>query len=459
MAIHFQHGHLTIFYWGATYAGTLEPFLTAIVFFAVGPSVIALKSVPIALAFVAALLVWRSSREYFGPGHGPLEGAIFWIYPAGNLLLLMKAQVVYASGSCFVVGLLLLSLRIRSHPRPRHSFLFGLLSGLSLWATPLALATIIPLALVTFRLRWRNRVMLLTAMVGAVVGASFWLWFTVRTGGATLRQIGTVSTSYWDRLQGGVLELYPLLLGLRRPVSADWVLGPLLGRVAYVALFIALLAVPLYRFGARVVPLVVPVVAFPFLYAVSTTSWYTAEPRHGMLIAPLMLMLAVSLVPRAALAQIACFVVLAVMTSSSLWSLRDLGERSPGMATVHPGKLAPVIETMERNGLHACYADYWIAYRITFETEEDIICAAYWGERYPGYRRFADLYGARTYLFIRDTASSDSFRERLRELRLPFTEQGFDTVQMFVLDEPRRPEEINQCVKVPWLAEPTCPSG
>ena len=78
MAMHFLHGEIQALYWGANYAGTLEPIPTTRLFGLVGPSVIALKTVPMALALVAALLVWRSSREYFGDSyrHTPLNSDV-----------------------------------------------------------------------------------------------------------------------------------------------------------------------------------------------------------------------------------------------------------------------------------------------------------------------------------------------------------------------------------------------
>jgi hypothetical protein len=291
--------------------------LTAGLFWLVGPSVIALKAIPIVLTLVAALLVWRSSREYFGDRYGPLEGAIFWIFPAASLLLLMKAQVVYASGSCFMVLLLMLALRMRRDATPIHFVLFGFITGLSLWATPLALATIIPMAAVVFLVTWRKHVMNLLAIPAAIVGAFPWLAYGARNKWVVLQQVGGLHTTYGSRVKGCFLELYPLLLGLRKPITLQWVLGPVIGPLLYLALFAAMIGLPLWRYRAKVLPIVVPVLVFPFLYAASTTNWYTAEPRHGMLIAPLMLMLAAAIVPRALPAQIGAFAVALALTASA----------------------------------------------------------------------------------------------------------------------------------------------
>ena len=458
MAMHFLDGEIDALYWGATYAGTLEPMLTATVFSVVGPSVIALKAVPIAFTVLAAFLVWRAAREYFGAGYGPLEGAVFWVFPAANLLLLMKAQVVYASGTCFMVAILILSLRMRREARPVHFLLFGVLTGLSLWATPLTMATIVPVGIATLARTWRKHVMNLWFIPGVIVGALPWLVYSIRNDWVTLRQVGTLTTSYAERVKGCFTELYPLLLGLRKPITLEWLVSPGVGATLFVALFVALIAVPLHRYRTVVLPLVLTVLLFPFLYAVSTTSWYTAEPRHGMFVAPVLIMLAVSLVPRIVWAQIGAFILAFGLTVSTLGHVEDLGLRHPRMATVRPGKLAPVLGFMRERGLDACYADYWIAYRVTFESEEDIICAAYWGDRYPPYRQYADGHGARTYLFIAGTDASNAFRARLQDLRLGYLERRFDTVDLFLLDQASLPEHIGSCVIIDWVEEPRCPN-
>ncbi len=47
--------------------------------------------------------------------------------------------------------------------------------------------------------------------------------------------------------------------------------------------------------------------------------------------------------------------------------------------------LQPVIDYMQDQEVTHCYASFWIAYRITFATNEDIICAQPYNERFHGW--------------------------------------------------------------------------
>ena len=50
--------------------------------------------------------------------------------------------------------------------------------------------------------------------------------------------------------------------------------------------------------------------------------------------------------------------------------------------SLSPG-IGELIENLEQNSITHCYASFWLAYRITFETDEDIICSLPFNERFP----------------------------------------------------------------------------
>ena len=47
--------------------------------------------------------------------------------------------------------------------------------------------------------------------------------------------------------------------------------------------------------------------------------------------------------------------------------------------------IQPVITYLKNTNVTHCYASFWIAYRITFETDEQIKCAQPYNERFPGW--------------------------------------------------------------------------
>jgi hypothetical protein len=442
MAMHALHGHFRALYWGANYAGTLEVLLTAGVFGLVGASTIALKAVPIGLSFIGAILVWRVGREYLDEQAGRLAAILFWIFPGGTVLLLMKAQVVYASGTCLILIALLLARRLRDRPDAAQLFLLGLVGGLCLWATPLLLTVYLPIAATVGLRTWRKPRVAAFAVPGAVLGALPWLWFSLHNDWVTLvAEPQPVVTTYRTRLAGGLFKLYPLLLGLRKPLTEEWIVSPLFGATLYAVILVGGVTLCAVRYRARVLPLLAPVVLFPFLYAVLTTSWYWTEPRHGTLVSPLLLVVAASLVPRRFPIQALVALLALLLTIHVIKLERNYGELS-GSPTIVPGKLRPVIDAMQARNLDTCYADYWIAYRITFESGEDIICAPLEEDRYPQYTQFANDHGARTYLVLPQTGAVAHFRQRFEQLHITYHESTIDNVTMFVLDEAKRPDQV-----------------
>src|SRR5581483_1812372 len=79
MIRHFLHGDLTAFYWGQAYGGTQEIFLSLPVFWLCGDSWVALLVVPIVLAALASIVLWRVGLRVFGEAQGKAAGALAWV--------------------------------------------------------------------------------------------------------------------------------------------------------------------------------------------------------------------------------------------------------------------------------------------------------------------------------------------------------------------------------------------
>ena len=104
-----------------SYCGSQEALLTAPVFFVAGSSWLALRIVPIALSALAAVLVWRVGRRTIGEPAAAVAGALFWIWPAHNVIQNTHQQGLYASGVAYSVLLFLLALRVVVRPARFHS--------------------------------------------------------------------------------------------------------------------------------------------------------------------------------------------------------------------------------------------------------------------------------------------------------------------------------------------------
>src|SRR5436305_1713727 len=92
------------------------------------------------------------------------------------------------------------------------------------------------------------------------------------------------------------------------------------------------------------------------------------------------LLLAGELVLRAAV--LACLAVLTVVVAVALI---QLGATVGGLFDRAPGDLHPLVAELRHGGTRRLYADYWVAQRVTLETDEKIVAAPVSNVRYQPY--------------------------------------------------------------------------
>ena len=71
---------------------------------------------------------------------------------------------------------------------------------------------------------------------------------------------------------------------------------------------------------------------------------------------------------------------------TGLWNIPP-GNSGVVFGRLVPKSLDPLISSLRAERVDAVFADYWIAYRLTFESRERVIGSALEGERYPPYGR------------------------------------------------------------------------
>ena len=379
MARHVLHGQFSTFYWGAGYGGTIESVLTAPIFFVFGSSWLALRIVPIILSCVAALVVWRIGRRLYGEPAASVAGALLWVWPPFLVAHLTQQQSgFYASGLVFCTVLILLALRAVEAPTRLRVGTFGFVAGVALWNDVQLVTIVAPLVV---WLCWRQRAVLAQAWLAVpllLVGASPWIVWNLRHDFGSFNTHITTSSSYPHRLRLFLSPLLPMLLGLRslyvqEPVLSaafvDLVLFVLLAAFAYGA----------YRSRGRdTIVLYVIGLAFPFIYALTRAAIVTDEPRYLLQLSPVLALLlgqAVSArrhVRMATVAVAAAALTLSGVTLARAASWRDSHPRNPAVA---PRDIQPLVRILDAAGIDRVYAQYWVAYRIDFETNERVVAA------------------------------------------------------------------------------------
>jgi hypothetical protein len=372
MAKRVLDGELSTFFWAQSYGGTQEALVTAAVFAVAGAGTLALKLVPVALFAVAAVLVWRIGLRTVGAPAAAVAAALFWIWPAYVVWKSTKAHGFYGAALALGLGSVLLALRLRDRDSTLDAALLGLALGLGWWATPqfvfLALPVLVWLVIRRPAVLRRAPVALATAILGALP----WLVWNLRHDWYSFKPGPEPGPdTYVDHLQSFAAATFPTLLGLRVPFSLDWIATEPVGRAATVAVVAWLVWLALRR-RERLEPLLAIAAAYPFLQAISPFAALNTEPRYLVLLAPVLALLLSPLAARAAPVALAAALALTLAGLAPM-ARDDLAAPLTATGEPVPADLDPALAVLRREGVDRVRADYWIAYRITWESDEEIV--------------------------------------------------------------------------------------
>ena len=374
MVRHASGGELATFFWGQAYGGSQEVLATVPLFWVAGSGWVTLRLVPVAIAAVTAVVVWRVGLRTMGDRAAIVAGCLSWIWPPFVIYKLTHQWGFYASGALYAALLLLLALRMVERPTRGRTGLFGLVLGLALWQSAQLVPVIVPLiAWAVWRERgWLRHAWL--AVVLAVVGALPSIVWNARNDWASFMSPIEDTTTYVHRLRVFVSPLLPMLLGLRTPFTQERLL-PSVITLAFYAALVALFAYGAYRARRSNVSLLyVVAAAYPIVYAFAPATFFSQEPKYLVVLTPVLVLLVAQLAATywRAVAVLAVALALSVAT---LARMETYFETVPAQPPTAPRDLGPLVSALDGLGLDRVYADFWLAYRLTFETDERIVAA------------------------------------------------------------------------------------
>jgi hypothetical protein len=99
------------------------------------------------------------------------------------------------------------------------------------------------------------------------------------------------------------------------------------------------------------------------------------------------------------------FLVLSVLSAASFES-RTMQPRVKNMRL--PVSFSPLRHWLDENKIKYVYTDYWVAYRLTFESNEEIICSVYppfATDRYPLYSELAGKADKPAYIIMQTVSA------------------------------------------------------
>ncbi len=487
MSLHILQGDRPVFFYGQSYDGALEQYLTAGVFRLFGTSDFTLRLVPALASTLLAVQLYALARRLYGPRVAAVTGLWIAVPPPVLAVWSLAAGAGYIGPTVIGTAMIIIAIRrwwLRS-PRSYDIPALGLLAGLGLWLQPMIADYYLALACAGLPLLWGNRARLprLASRRGPVlvacflVGAAPWLAYVMGHGLAgTLAALSRPlpAAPLGDVLHRLVSESWPVLIGAAQPTgypeqfrqyvyAHPWPYAPAL-------LLLALLAVRLvlsphgWPSQARAMiagrpcadaPLAVLPLVVLGLYLASdlkNLAWTTGNPRYLMPLYTAAPYLMACLLPEVKAPRGTQGPALTLSTAA-VRSLRPLAALIAGAAIAFNAyaeahipdlpsgvlpDVAPLAQRLAARGDGAVYGDYWVIWRLAFAWHERLIPVDLnglavdrrpRGARFPPYLARAGEVGR--WAFIIPRSRAPSLITLLRRYRVPYQMWRWGTSSLF----------------------------
>src|SRR4029079_15529344 len=113
---------------------------------------------------------------------------------------------------------------------------------------------------------------------------------------------------------------------------------------------------------------------FPFVYALAPQTLFSQEPRYLLVLSPVVCVVVAQLATTYRRGVVVLGVALAISVAT-IDRMDDYARTVPVQPPKAPRDLGPLVTALDERGVHRVYADFWLAYRLTFETDERIVAA------------------------------------------------------------------------------------
>jgi hypothetical protein len=364
---------------GQQYTLPFESYLMAPVLAVTGASDAVLKLVAVSEWAVSAWLIGRIAALFVSRIASFVVTGLAWV-GAGTLLVISTQDLAgYNSGLALSLAAVYLLARAatRRQPSPWESFAAGVCAGVAIWCHPMFAATTLPaIAAASWfhRRAWRDW-WAMTAL-GGVVGLGPFIAYNLRYGFPSLHfpDYGTPST-YSERLEIYVVQTLPRLLGFRT-YQGVWLLGDAAGKLLYLlVLSVAATGLVLAARRSRAgVVLLVASAASPFVIGLLRPTNFYTDGRYAIVYyAPVVVGLAVAvmwLVERvrlpAALTFMAPVLWVGLLAYPFAHRLLEHDHATPN------ADVDAVIAALDHAGIDRVGADYFVAIRIEWRSDEHI---------------------------------------------------------------------------------------
>jgi hypothetical protein len=271
------------------------------------------------------------------------------------------------------LALLLVACRLAEDPTRTGDWLaFGFLGGIGIWTSPQILYVIAPAVLWVLihvgRNWWRGVFAIPTGLLAGLP----WLAFNANNHFSSFdRPPFVYDRGYFGNLKLLLSQGIPVALGLH--AGGSWLNPGALMKLAYFVV-LAGIAIGVARRPSGTPLLLLNLAAYLILWGIYPVSGVIGEGRYVMLLLPTLALLlahgALQIGGRPLLGAV--LVGALALTLLGVHRIRDI-TAPPAPDVAMPRNLTPAIQFLERHGIDRVYANYWVAYRLDFESHERVI--------------------------------------------------------------------------------------
>jgi len=469
MALHILRGEFPVVYWGQTYMGTQESYFQAICIALLGAKTWVVRLYPFlfGLGYVAASVLLGA--RLYGPRTALIVLALLAIpipyLTIGSVLIPPDNYLTMTALGSFAL-VLAHDLAFReedSRRRIRKTFWLGFLLGYTFWLHILSLSYIGVAALFLFlRNKWiAVRREGWAGLAGFVLGGLPLIVYNLLNNFATFRDVGRTTSwaKSWLLLQvlfqhtlhfligtkvmyfGDNAKFVPLPSALAMSVTAVWVAGLAIAILLPFRAYLPMLRMSLKNVDATIL-LVAMAVAAMFLFCRGDRSASNNVRYVLPIVSALPVLLAAGLDRILTKSRVLFGAMLAIVLAGQAWGNVALARLWSNPVVVERDIFLPDTTALRRflldRGIRHAYGNYWIAYRMSFESHEQVLCAEPYNQRFPGKPvKFLEEVQAATnvaYVYVtarRDGFSAEEFEEAMAQLGVTCTKTNVASFTVF----------------------------
>jgi len=438
MAQHLATGKassIPVFYYGQNYMGSLEPLMVAVLFWLTGDtaSSVLLKLVPLTWSIALIPLGYLLACSMFGAGErstqrlpsfkekpdfsrdlcGLAAAAYLALPPAPLMIWSTMARGGFIEVVVMATLALLLAIKWQERRPLTLTASIGLVLGLGWWTNNQIIYALLPIGLWMLVNIWRSvawpllplTIQLLIGLAAFILGGLPFWWFNLTNDFISFEMFGgATGNKLWPQVGELFTVALPIIFGAKR----FWHLGDVFWGSTFLAWSAITVVLLIGAFSTRFSFLKFKTARdLVLLYAVTTCAvftfssfgWLTSAPRYLLPLYPAIAVifgLVISNIAR--ISAVVPILLLISVLGFNLCSVYLGGRALPGQPVVANGERvaqsnSKLIAWLTNNNISMVEANYWIGYRLAFETNEAVRFRVF-GEpavvRIPAYEEIAD---------------------------------------------------------------------